>query len=223
MFAHCHAATCCDLRRQHPRPGTGGARRPSVAAQSPLARLLNDAPLADGARVGPKLLESPLRQFLERFHHRGRHLRILETFVQVGEETWLPPARHRHHMRVPDQDDGLEGRTDDLVGLIGVELVDEGVAEFDDRLGYLAHSGHCHADRIPKAMGANTMRCDPLSGGQRTRERSGHGRKRAVPQAHAGACQRSAGGEEHLRFGRVDTDRNAQKLGNGPDEAPGTV
>ena len=74
--------------------------------------------------------------------------------MQVGEETWLPPARQRHHMRVPDQDDGLEGRTDDLVWLIGVELVDEGVAEFDDRLGYLAHSGHCHANSIPKAMGA---------------------------------------------------------------------
>ena len=31
------------------------------------------------------------------------------------------------------------------------------------------------------------------------------------------------GGEEHLRFGRVDTDRGAQKLENGPDKLPGTV
>ena len=53
------------------------------------------------------------------------------------------------------------------------------------------------------------------------REQSGQGRKRAVPRAHAGASQHSAGGNEQLRFGRADTDRDAQKLENGPDKVPG--
>ena len=76
--------------------------------------MLDDAPLPDGTCVARKPLGSPLRKYLERLDHRHRNLRIENASMQVGEESWLPPARHRHHVGVPDQDDDFESRVNSL-------------------------------------------------------------------------------------------------------------
>lgn len=125
-------------------PSGSGVRHPRLAAQSPLARFLSDAPLADRTCVGRKPLGSPLRECLERLNHLWSNPGILKASVQVGEVTGLAPARHRHHMSVPDHDDDLEGRADHLVRLIRVNLADERLTEVDDRLGDLANCRQWH-------------------------------------------------------------------------------